>query len=173
MAEVRQAFIGLGANLGERAQTLRAAIDEMKSTPGISTVVCSRFYETDPVGKLDQPNFLNLVAGVETTLSPEQLLALLQNAEATFGRKRTERWGPRTLDLDLLAYEGEVRSAQTLELPHPRLLERPFVIVPLREVISDPRFSANGAWAELKAKLEQPISTNGIRLFTEEAPKLR
>ena len=166
MREVRQAFIGLGANLGDRAHTLRAAIEEIRGAPGIVSVVCSRYYETDPVGRLDQPTFLILVVGVETTLTPEHLLSVLLNVERKFGRERRERWGPRTLDLDLLAFEREVRSASTLELPHPRMLERSFVLVPLRELLRE-KPSQKAAWNSLRARLDAPISTVAVRLFSE------
>lgn len=139
-ARGRQAFVGAGANLGDRAATLRAAIERLAATPGVLTVESSALYETAPVGVLDQPVFFNLVAGVETTFSPEDLLAVLLNIENEFGRERTQRWGPRTLDLDLLEFEGETRATASLALPHPRMLERMFVVAPLRELLVRPRF---------------------------------
>jgi 2-amino-4-hydroxy-6-hydroxymethyldihydropteridine diphosphokinase len=104
------------------------------------------------VGRTDQPKFLNLVAGIETTLTPEELLTTLQKIEHAFGRKRVERWGPRTLDLDLLVYESEKRDTPELTLPHPRMLERAFVTVPLREVLQRPRFQG-GQWTVLRERL--------------------
>lgn len=147
----RQAFVGLGANLGDRAATLRGAVARLRAA--LAAVETSRVYETAPVGVTDQPAFLNLVAGVETTLTPEKLLQLLLGIEADFGRVRVQRWGPRTLDLDLLAYENEVRATPLLELPHSRMLERTFVTVPLREVLRIPRFQ-RASWTELRAKIE-------------------
>jgi 2-amino-4-hydroxy-6-hydroxymethyldihydropteridine diphosphokinase len=152
MVAARQAFVGLGANLGDRAATLRAAVERLREAKGVLHVEPSAVYETEPVGVTDQPQFLNQVVGVETTLSPEELLALLQEIEATFGRERTVRWGPRTLDLDLLAYEGETRATERLTLPHPRLFGREFVTVPLREVLETERFHGP-AWDELREKL--------------------
>ena len=171
MGNVRQAFIGLGANLGDRANTLRAAIEEIRGSPGIVSLACSSFYETDPVGKLDQPMFLNAVLAVETTLTPEHLLSVLLNVEKKFGRERIERWGPRTLDLDLLAFEGEARSASTLELPHPRMLERSFVVVPLREIFAHDLFRSNPAWLDLMASIEAHASSAGVRRVADEPHK--
>lgn len=145
----RQAFIGAGSNLGDRAAILQGAIDGLRSTAGITAVDVSSVRETAPVGVLDQPSFLNLVAGVETTLGPEALLDRLLAIENQFGRVRRERWGPRTLDLDLLVYEGETRASPRLTLPHPRMLEREFVTVPLREVLELPRF-AGAQWSDLR-----------------------
>jgi 2-amino-4-hydroxy-6-hydroxymethyldihydropteridine diphosphokinase len=109
----RQAFISAGSNLGDRAGTLRGALAALARTPGIARTGSSPLYETAPVDVPDQPAFLNLVAGVETTLSPERLLARLLAIEADFGRVRDPALpsGPRTLDLDLLLYEGETRAA--------------------------------------------------------------
>ena len=161
----RQALIGLGANLGERARTLEAALARLRAHPAISLVTASPLYETEPVGPVAQPAFLNLAAGLESTLTPEGLLELLLAIEAEFGRVRAERWGPRTLDLDLLAFEDETRATGALELPHPRLLERAFVMVPLRDVLAHPRFD-RPCWRDLRAKLGRlPASVAGVRPF--------
>ena len=122
MTPVRQAFVGVGANLGDRGGAIRGALRALCDLPAVSRVVPSAVYETDPVGYSEQSLFLNAVFGLETTLTPEALLAALQAIEEKFGRTRTIRWGPRTLDLDLLAYEGETRTGR-LELPHPRALD--------------------------------------------------
>jgi 2-amino-4-hydroxy-6-hydroxymethyldihydropteridine diphosphokinase len=163
-ATQRQAFIGMGANLGDRFATLSAAIQRLPSQPTISKVQSSSVYETDPVGEIAQPMYLNLVVGVETSLSPEELLGVLMTIEREFGRVRKDRWGPRTLDLDLLAYERETRSSTSLELPHPRMLERGFVVVPFRELLSFPRFRKK-VWDDLRTKLSRPIGLEGVRLF--------
>jgi 2-amino-4-hydroxy-6-hydroxymethyldihydropteridine diphosphokinase len=162
-ASVRQAFVGAGANLGDRAATLRGAIDRLRAEPGIVGLACSSWYETAPVGVTEQPLFLNLVLRVETTLPPEQLLAVLQGIEHAFGRERTLRWGPRTLDLDLLAYEGERRETPSLTLPHPRLLERAFVLVPLRELLGA-ESGAGQAWDELRKSVAAAhVDSTGVR----------
>lgn len=149
---LRQAFVGAGANLGDREATLAAALAKMRTSPGIAVVESSAVYETAPMGIADQPMFLNLVAGMETTLTPEELLETLQGIESEFGRIRHERWGPRTLDLDLLLFEGEVRGSPALTLPHPRMFERTFVTVPLREVLEEVRFRRPD-WANLRERL--------------------
>ncbi len=150
---VRQAFVGAGANLGDRVATLRGAIERLRANPDIGALEVSPVYETSPVGVLDQPRFLNLVLGLETTYEPEALLLALQDLELQFGRVRTVRWGPRTLDLDLLAFEGETWRTSFLQLPHPRMLEREFVTVPLRAVLNQPRF-LRPCWDNLRRQLE-------------------
>ena len=152
-AVVRQAFIGGGANLGDRCATLRAAIGRLRTNPAIAALETSSIYETEPVGPVEQPPFLNLAAGVETTLEPEALLTLLLAIEQEFGRVRTTRWGPRTLDFDLLAFEGETRASPLLQLPHPHMLGREFVTVPLRELIARPRFQ-RPCWDTLRRQLQ-------------------
>lgn len=167
MAHLRQAFVGAGANLGDRLATLDAALEQLRTTDGIATVVSSTVFETEPIGVAGQPLFLNLVAGIETRLSPEELLAVLQRIEQAFGRERTLRWGPRTLDLDLLAFEGETRATTALQLPHPRMFERAFVLIPLRDLIERPAFRP-GAWVDsLRLRSERTTSEErqGVRVY--------
>ena len=165
----RLAFIGLGANLGDRAATLRAALSRLRTNPGIQAMEISRWYETAPVGVLEQPAFLNLVAAVWTTLTPEALLAELLRIEADFGRTREVRWGPRTLDLDLLAFAGEQRTTPELTLPHPRALERAFVLVPWRDLLGRPEFA--GAMLDgLRARIEAAeVDETGVCEWTPGA----
>jgi 2-amino-4-hydroxy-6-hydroxymethyldihydropteridine diphosphokinase len=127
------AYVGFGANLGDPARTLREAAVELGPRVG-SIEAASRIYRTRPVGLEDQPDFQNAVARVRTALSAEELLDVLLAVEAEFGRVRDVRWGPRTLDLDLLWYEGEERGDARLTLPHPRAHEREFVLRPLAEL---------------------------------------
>lgn len=127
-----RAYIGLGSNLGDRAAMLRAATLELAQA--VTVAVVSSVYETAPWGKRDQPSFLNACAAVDTTLAPRDLLALLLRIEAGLGRRRGEPWGPRTIDLDLLLFGDEVISSRDLLVPHPRLTERAFVLVPLAEI---------------------------------------
>lgn len=162
MTAPRQAFIGAGSNLGDRAATLRAAVERLGTEPAITAVETSSVYETDPVGLVNQPLFLNLVIGLETTLTPEQLLETLLRIEHEFGRVRVERWGPRTLDLDLLAFEGEERASTTLQLPHPRMLDRRFVTVPLLELLHRPRFQ-HRYWDKLRTTLAAPKGEGQVR----------
>jgi 2-amino-4-hydroxy-6-hydroxymethyldihydropteridine diphosphokinase len=129
------AYVGLGSNLGEREATLRRALDLLDATPGVSVVGVSRFRETEPVGFLDQPRFLNGAAAVEAELPPRELLERLLEIERELGRTRTgPRFGPRTIDLDLLIYGGEVVDEPGLTVPHPRLHERRFALEPLAEL---------------------------------------
>jgi dihydroneopterin aldolase/2-amino-4-hydroxy-6-hydroxymethyldihydropteridine diphosphokinase len=124
------AVLALGANLGERQQTLRAAVRELAATPGITVAATSTVYETDPVGGPDQPDYLNVVVLARTTLSPRALLHAGQRVEAAHGRERAVRWGARTLDVDLIAYATLVSRDGELTVPHPRAHERGFVLVP-------------------------------------------
>ncbi len=160
---IRQAFVAAGSNLGDRATTLARALASLRAAEGIVVVESSPLYETEPVGLVDQPPFLNLVAGVETTLEPEALLETLQRIEQEFGRERVVRWGPRTLDLDLLALEGATRNDAQLQLPHPRMLERAFVMVPLADVLARPGFAQRG-WDWLRARTST-ISRAGVSEF--------
>lgn len=163
MPTLRQALIGAGANLGDRWAAIGDALARLARDPGIASLEASPVYETTPVGVLDQPLFLNLVAGVETALSPEALLAVLQHQEHLAGRRREVRWGPRTLDLDLLLFEGETRPGPDLILPHPRLWERAFVTVPLRDLLERGRWRTCPAWAETRARLaSQPVGPGVI-----------
>lgn len=161
---VRQAFIGAGANLGDRLATLAAAIEHLRAHPEVVSVESSSVYETDPVGYLEQPAFLNLVLGIETTLDPEPLLTLLLETEQKFGRVRSIRWGPRTLDLDLLGFEGATRSTPFLELPHPRLFERAFVTIPLCELLNRLPF-LKPCWDTWSARLAVLPDDSSVRLI--------
>ena len=125
-----KATISLGSNLGDRFQYLQNALDSINLLTGTQVHSVSPVFETDPVGGPDQGQYLNAVAVVKTILSPEQFLAATQEIEIAQDRERNERWGPRTLDIDLLAMDTEVRSTLELELPHPRAHERAFVLLP-------------------------------------------
>ena len=137
MTEARTAYLSLGSNLGNREETLRKAVRQLAAADGVKTLAVSSLYETEPWGKKDQPSFLNIAVSQQTTLSPEELLALAQAVETELGRMRHERWGPRTVDVDILHIEGVERKTPTLTLPHPYMTERAFVLVPLAEIASD------------------------------------
>jgi 2-amino-4-hydroxy-6-hydroxymethyldihydropteridine diphosphokinase len=129
------AYIGLGANLGDREAALRRALDLLAAEPGIEVTAVSAFRDTDPVGLLDQPRFLNAAARIETGLGPDELLERLLGVERALGRTRTApRFGPRTIDLDLLLYGDSTLHDPSLTVPHPRLHERAFVLEPLVEL---------------------------------------
>ncbi|HAY52167.1 MAG: 2-amino-4-hydroxy-6-hydroxymethyldihydropteridine diphosphokinase [Acidimicrobiaceae bacterium] len=127
-----QAFLGLGSNLGDRMQFLQDAVEEIPDLVGVSGV-----YETDPIGGPDQSKFLNIVVELETDLSPRDLLNLAQALEKKADRRREVHWGPRTLDVDVLWVEGHKVNDHDLEVPHPRMRERAFVMVPLGELSPD------------------------------------
>ena len=132
---VTRAYVGLGSNLGDRAAMLSAALEQLAAEPEISLVAVSGFRETDPVGITDQPRFLNAAAAVDTELPARELLDRLLAVEGRLGRTRTgPRFGPRTIDLDLLLYGDAVIVEQGLQVPHPRLHERLFALEPLAEL---------------------------------------
>lgn len=137
MKQEVQAYIGLGTNLGDRLEQLRKALVMLQNTNGIQVNQVSSIYQTSPVGYLDQPDFWNLVCEIQTVLSPMQLLEQTQSIEQRCQRKRTIRWGPRTIDLDILLYGAEVVENADLTIPHPRIHERAFVLVPLYELIGN------------------------------------
>ena len=149
------AYVALGANLGDREATIRAALAELDATPGVEVVAVSSLAETDPVGYLDQPRFLNGAAAVETTLSARELLELLLAVEARFGRRREDvpAQGPRTLDLDLLLYGSAEIDEPGLRIPHPRLHERRFVLEPLAELAPSLEIPGKGEIQRLLAEL--------------------
>jgi 2-amino-4-hydroxy-6-hydroxymethyldihydropteridine diphosphokinase len=126
-------FVGLGANLGDAQATLLAAFDALDGLPGTRAVARSSLYRSAPVDATG-PDYINAVAELRTALDPEALLAALQAIEARFGRERTVRNAPRTLDLDLLLYGARRIATPALTVPHPRLAERAFVVVPLAEI---------------------------------------
>ena len=130
-----RAYVGLGANLGDRERTLHAAVDALAAQEGIEVVAVSTLRETEPVGVGEQPLYLNGVAALATTLTARELLDRLLAVEQRFGRVRVpDEHGPRTLDLDLLLYGDEVIDEPELQVPHPRLHERRFVLEPLAEL---------------------------------------
>ena len=132
-------YISLGSNMGDRKKYLKQALEMMNKLDDIRVVKVSRLYETAPVGKTDQNWFLNAVVQLETSLSPEALLKALQNIEHTLDRKRDIRWGPRTIDLDIIAYGQIERTGPLLTIPHPRAHQRAFVLMPLSDI--EPSFS--------------------------------
>lgn len=141
------AYIALGANIGDPAATVRAAFAALSGLPGTQLTATSSLYRTAPIGLAGQPDFINAVARVETSLEPGALLQALLALEADFGRVRLERNGPRTLDLDLLLYGDKVLDTPDLILPHPRLHLRAFVLAPLAEIAPDLAIPGRGTVA--------------------------
>ena len=132
-----RAYVGVGSNLGDREATIAAALAALPGVVGVSTL-----RETEPVGVIDQPPFLNGAVALETELAPRVLLDLLLAIERDLGRERRERWGPRTIDLDLLLYADETVDEPGLTVPHPRLHERRFALEPLLDL--DPELAVPG-----------------------------
>jgi 2-amino-4-hydroxy-6-hydroxymethyldihydropteridine diphosphokinase len=151
-----RAYVGLGANLGIREDTIRHAVDLLGSHPEVDLVAVSALRETEPWGPVEQPPFLNGAAAVETSLEPRALLDVLLEVERRLGRVRDERWGPRTIDLDLLLYGDAVVDEPGLTVPHPRLRERAFALEPLLELDPDLVVPGQGSAAVLLASLERP-----------------
>jgi 2-amino-4-hydroxy-6-hydroxymethyldihydropteridine diphosphokinase len=131
------AYLALGSNMGDRLAHLQHAVDMLAATPGVRLLAVSRVYETDPVGGPVQDDYYNAVVGLETDLDPWGLLAVAQRCEEAAHRVRRERWGPRTLDVDVLLYDDLRLDDPTLTIPHPRMWERDFVLVPLADVAPD------------------------------------
>lgn len=136
------AYLSLGGNLGDPALSMGAALRMLDANRETRVVAVSSLYRTPPWGKTDQPDFLNAAATIETSLSPRGLLDLCLEAERKLKRVREERWGPRLIDIDILAFGDRTIHEAGLEVPHPRMLERAFVLVPLAEIAPD--FKASG-----------------------------
>ncbi|QXP84480.1 2-amino-4-hydroxy-6-hydroxymethyldihydropteridine diphosphokinase [Methylococcus sp. Mc7] len=150
MSGERKAYIGLGGNLGDAAETVRTARRAIGTAPGVRELAFSSLYRSAPMGPSGQPDYVNAVMAVATTLAPPELLQALQRIEQTHGRVRTgERWGPRTLDLDLLLYDDLVLDTETLTIPHPGIAEREFVLYPLAEIAPDLHVPSRGPLREL------------------------
>ena len=159
------AYVAFDANLGEPVETLRAAAVALGRRPGVELVAGSPVYRTRPIGPPGQPDYANAVARVETTHEPEALLDVLHAVEAEFGRVRDVRWGPRTLDLDLIWYDGEERTDERLTLPHPRAHEREFVLRPLVDLDPDLVLRGRRAGDWLASLDPQGVEAVGVALM--------
>ncbi|MEX2204392.1 MAG: 2-amino-4-hydroxy-6-hydroxymethyldihydropteridine diphosphokinase [Actinomycetota bacterium] len=155
------AYLALGSNLGDRLDTLQRAVELLDARPGIDVVRSSRVYETEPVGP-PQPAYLNAVVEVRTDLEPHELLKETQAVEDELGRVRAERWGPRTIDIDVLTFDDRVIDEPGLVVPHPRMHERGFVLVPLGELDPDPMLPGR---RKLSALRLLPDAVLGVRVF--------
>jgi 2-amino-4-hydroxy-6-hydroxymethyldihydropteridine diphosphokinase len=160
------AHVGLGSNLGDRLANLQRAVELLGASDGVSFQRSSRVYETDPVGP-PQPDYLNAVVEVDTSLLPEALLAACMRVESEMGRVRGERWGPRVIDLDLLTYGRRSIDEPGLTVPHPRMHERLFVLAPLLELDADPLLPAGRTVRSVRLG---PADLSGVRPV---APGLR
>jgi len=135
---MRRAYVGIGSNLGDREFLIRKAVESLRQLPQTNVSGVSSLYDTEPVGETEQPPFLNAVAWIETELAPRELLWQMLLIEKRMGRVRSKRWGPRSIDLDLLFYDDELIEEPDLSVPHPEAHRRAFVLLPLLEL--DPNF---------------------------------
>jgi 2-amino-4-hydroxy-6-hydroxymethyldihydropteridine diphosphokinase len=158
---VTTSFLALGSNLGDRLATLERAARLVDAHPEITVMRSSRVYETAPVGP-PQPDYLNAVLEVETALTALELLAATQEIERSLGRVRAERWGARSIDIDLLTFGDEDVDAPGLQIPHPRMHERGFVLAPLLELTADPKLPGGRRVATLRL---DPAALAGVRPF--------
>ncbi len=158
-----EAIIGLGTNMGDRRTNLTRAAEALSKLERTSVKKVSHVYETEPVGFEEQGKFLNCVAAIATCLEPTELLQNLLGIEKDMGRVRTVRWGPRVIDMDILLYEGVTIRTAELEIPHPRMWQRAFVLVPLKDVIAATCFT------ELSERIDAALAAcgdrNGVRLY--------
>ena len=161
-----RAYIGLGSNVGDRLGFLQRAVSRLRATTGVDVVRVSSVYETEPVGVIDQGWFLNAAVAIETTLSPVALLERTQAIERALDRVITRRWGPRTIDLDILLYGDWELKTETLEIPHPELQRRAFALIPLLEI--DPVAALPDGTA-LGVCLQELAGRKQVRLFAPPA----
>jgi 2-amino-4-hydroxy-6-hydroxymethyldihydropteridine diphosphokinase len=148
------AFLGLGSNLGDRLTNLQGAVDLLHGEPGLRVLASSRVWETVPVGGPPQPDYLNAVIRVETDLSARDLLDVAHRVEERLGRVRKERWGARSIDIDVLLFGEETIDEADLVVPHPRLSQRAFVLLPLLELVPDPILPDGTRLKDLRVGIE-------------------
>ncbi len=165
-------YLGLGSNLGKREDTIADAIEMLDGHNDIHVLQCSALYETTPYGYLEQPDFINACAKVETILEPRQLLTVIHVIEDSLGRVRKERWGPRTIDIDILLFDKQVIDEEDLQIPHPEMPNRMFVLQPLNEIAPYIRHPWLGKtvgqmFRELEAREKEQPSGNEIHKIQE------
>lgn len=157
------AYIGLGSNLDDPVSQIRQALRELDTLPLCQLVAQSSLYATRPIGPQDQPDFINAVAALETTLSPLALLDQLQRLEQRHRRRRLRHWGPRTLDLDLLLYDQATIARPRLQVPHPHMHERAFVLAPLEELVSATQLEPIVLYQQPLAEWLKQLEQSGIQ----------
>ena len=156
-----KAYLGVGTNIGDKMKNLQDSIDSLNLLPLTKVTDVSNVYETDPVGYDDQDDFLNIVIEIETELNPDNLLGACLGIESGLGRIRTIKNGPRIIDVDLLLYENETRNTKTLILPHPRMMERNFVLKPLQDLDFENSLIT-------KDQVQSVVTDDGIRFFSSK-----
>jgi 2-amino-4-hydroxy-6-hydroxymethyldihydropteridine diphosphokinase len=161
-----EVYLALGSNIGDRFVSLKEAIASIEASPNMKVVNTSSIYETDPVGYEDQDQFLNMVIQVRTDLCPFELLNTCLEIEKILGRKRDIRWGPRTMDLDILLYNQENIDSEMLTIPHPRMHERAFVLIPLLEIDSGLKLPTMEI--PLQEVLEKIPDREGVRIWKQK-----
>ena len=172
MAKPITTYLCLGGNLGDRMAALTEALRLLDETPGMLRTACSSVYETEPWAVADQPNFLNLVAAYETILSPADLLAACKAVEETVGRTPSFRWGPRLIDVDILLYGDQVvdSAEPDLQIPHARMTQRAFALVPLAEVAPEAKVPPQGV--TVRRLLESVEGKDGVERWGNAPEKL-
>ncbi|MGB3559916.1 MAG: 2-amino-4-hydroxy-6-hydroxymethyldihydropteridine diphosphokinase [Geitlerinemataceae cyanobacterium] len=165
MTKPAMSAIALGSNLGDSHATLEAAVTTLEGTSGITVKACSNWYKTAPIGP-SQPDYLNGCALLEVQLSPQELLRTLLAIEDKFNRVRQERWGPRTLDLDVLLFGDLILETPDLQIPHPRMNERAFVLVPLTEIAPDWIEPVSG---KTIAQLVEKVDRSGVNFAIDRS----
>lgn len=163
---MHQAFLSLGTNIGNREKFLHEALLLLDQHNAIEVKSLSSIYETEPVGFTNQDDFLNMVAEINTSLEPQELLKETTTIEKALGRKRIFRWGPRTIDIDILLFDRVELEIDILQIPHPRLIERAFVLVPLAEIHSS-NLAIPGAEFSLTEYIQQNPDKEGVRLWKQ------
>ncbi len=158
-------YLALGSNLGNRSNNLQVAIGHL--APQVNHIVQSKVYETEPWGYSDQPLFLNQVIKANTELEPQELLTFVKDIEALMGRTETFRFGPRVIDLDILFYDDLILTLPDLSIPHPRIAERAFILVPLAEIAPE---LSHPIYRKTILQLKSNVDTSGIELYRHQNP---
>ncbi|WNS80787.1 2-amino-4-hydroxy-6-hydroxymethyldihydropteridine diphosphokinase [Domibacillus sp. DTU_2020_1001157_1_SI_ALB_TIR_016] len=160
---IHEAYLSLGTNMGNREDQLKEAVRQLEEQKSLRLLAVSSIYETDPVGFTDQPSFFNIVVKLKTSMTPDELLAACQEIENKLGRERIVRWGPRTIDLDILLYNHDNIKSDSLIIPHPRMTERAFVLIPLAEI--DTAITLPGTSLPLEQYVKNVQGKEGVKLW--------
>jgi 2-amino-4-hydroxy-6-hydroxymethyldihydropteridine diphosphokinase len=155
-------YLSLGSNLGDRLANLHEAVERLRRLEGVSVERVSAAYESEPVGVTDQPRFLNLAAQISTTLDPLELLDAAKRIEREMGRQPGPRWGPRLIDIDLLLYGDASLQSPRLTLPHPEMMRRAFVLVPLAEIAPDLPLPGGGTAAQHARPVQREVERHAV-----------